>query len=109
MCPQVTKTYTMEDLIVGCDRLPGHLVHMNNKGSCKIRKAQKEYKCFITGKPIHIGDEYRYLHVWDTHSGKHYEFHLSMDVKCNIREKLYCYPQLADRLINIKKRGFFNA
>ena len=96
------------DFIVECERLPGWLVHCDNKGSCKIHRAQKEYKCFITGKTIHIGDEYRYMTVWDLKKGTTYAFHLSMDVKANVREKLYCYPHLADRLINIKKRGFFD-
>ena len=109
MCPQVTKTYTMEDLIVGCDHLPSILKHNRHKGSCAVRKAMKVYECPITGETIHIGDSHRYLTVWDRSNNKRYAFHLSMSVPAITREKLFYFPELSEKLSNKKKRGFFNA
>ena len=85
---------SISDCIVSCDRLPLILKHNRHRGKCIVHKAMKCYECPITGETINIGDNHRYLTVWDKSSNKHYAFHLSMSVPAATREKLFYFPFL---------------
>ncbi len=71
----------------------------DNRMQSRTRKAQKEYICFITGKPIHKGQKYRRLSVWNlSFNNETYDFTLSLEVPLDTRLKMCLKPHLAKYL-----------
>lgn len=71
----------------------------DNRMKSRTHRAQKEYICFITGKPIHKGQKYRRLSVWNlSFNNKSYDFALSLEVPSDTRLKMCLKPHLAEYL-----------
>lgn len=77
--------------------------------SCKKVKAMKEYKCEITGKSIHKGEEYYSLRCWNPYKGKHFNFKFCLNVPTKIRNFYRTYPEEAKEYLSLQAPvlGFF--
>lgn len=78
--------------------------------SCKRKKAMKEYECFITGKTICKGEEYKELCCWNPVRGKHFRFKLCLEVSRDVIRNLRTNPEQANNYKQQRRKvlGFFS-
>ena len=91
-------------------RYSGFLDDYASYSSCKKKKAMKEYECFVTGKRIRKGEEYKELCCWNPVRGKHFRFKLSVGVSREIILNLRRDPEHSEVYKYKPKRilGFFS-
>ena len=88
----------------------GYSNNYDSYSSCKKVKAMKEYRCEITGKLIHKGEQYYSLRWWNPVKGKHFDFKFSLNVPTRIRNFYRTYPEEAKQELSIHGPvlGFFS-
>ncbi len=77
---------------------------------CKTVKAMKDYKCELTGRSIHKGEEHYYLTCWNPVRNKRFAFRFCLKVPRKIRDFYRRYPEQAIEKLSSKEplMGFFN-